>query len=344
MKPRANIFLIVQVERCELNFTSNFMVRFVWKLPKRKLCNRRMQKKVEIQKKKLVTSCVHLACKGKGRILVYAVCDLTSHGKGVRPGTDLYIQTEPKPDHCESHLLQNKSLIRGDWVGTQRDPLNRPTGCDCRENLDPYWDFRYWPHTCRQPQKCLSNALETQWGLDAGRTSVWGRLTHLIADLSHIYLQICLQWITCPHFPPWKGNHICLWLHPWDFLIFSVPAEGPFSFPLSYSLALPHAVFPSCSLSWHPLVFPNSSLSHIFQIQSRCHCPFLIFSMFLPHLAFPSAVFCTRFYIFLATTAGKQWWLPLPMVTICPFLWASMTKIQAVRRNNTRYIQFAWIT
>lgn len=57
-------------------------------------------------------SFLHLLCKGKGKIPVCAVCDLASHGRGVRPGTDLYIQTKPKPDCCESHLLQNKTLIR----------------------------------------------------------------------------------------------------------------------------------------------------------------------------------------------------------------------------------------
>jgi len=62
-----------------------------------------------------VTSCVLLVSKGKGRILVYAVCDLAIPERVVKPSmvsTDLYFQTEPNPDCCESHLLQNKTLIR----------------------------------------------------------------------------------------------------------------------------------------------------------------------------------------------------------------------------------------
>lgn len=54
-------------------------------------------------------------------------------------------------------------------VGPPRgDPPNIPTGCDCGESLDPYRDLRhcmplawYRAGKCRQPQKCLSNALET---------------------------------------------------------------------------------------------------------------------------------------------------------------------------------------
>lgn len=60
-------------------------------------------------------SCLHLVCKGKGRIPLYAVHELAGPGRDVKPGmvsTDLYIQTEPNPDCCETHLLQNKTLIR----------------------------------------------------------------------------------------------------------------------------------------------------------------------------------------------------------------------------------------
>lgn len=48
----------------------------------------------------------------------------------------------------------------------------------------------------------------------AGRTSAWRKLTLLIADLSHNHLKICLRWVTCTHFPSWKGNQICFLLHP----------------------------------------------------------------------------------------------------------------------------------
>lgn len=190
--------------------------------------------------------------------------------QGCEPGSDLYIQTETKPDCSESHLLHNKSVIRL-WA----------------------------PNMGMHPTAPQDGTAGRAWA----RTEIWGTVGHGLIRRRD-------------------------------------PAKDPFSFPLLSSLALHHAVFPSCSLSWHPLALPNSSLSLISQI---CHCPFLIFCIFLPHPTFPSAVFCTRFYIFLATIAGKQWRLPLPMVTICPFIWANMTKIHVARRNYTRPIRFAWI-
>lgn len=263
------------------------------RMPQGKLCNRRMQKMVETQKKKLVMSCLHLVCKGKGRIPVSAVRDLASHGRGVRSGTDLYIQTEPKPDCCESHLLQNKSLIRL-WAP------KIPTGWDCRDSLDSHRDLRhcvslawYRAGECRQPQKCLSNALETQTEMvGCWQNFSLGKInsldcrseSHLPANLpsvSHMYTFSSMK----------RKSHLLLIASMrLSGLLFSW--KGPFSFPLSSSLALPHAAFPSCSLSWYPLVLPNSSLSHIFQI---CHCPFLIFHIspqtpYVPICSFPQKI------------------------------------------------------
>lgn len=86
----------------------------------------------------------------------------------------------------------------------------------------------------------------------------------------------------------------------------AVPAKHFSSFPLSSFLALLHAVFPSCLLSWHPLALPNSFPCLTFSNSAIVLFWFSISSSHTLHSHLQSSV--QELIFFLATTDGNQWW------------------------------------
>lgn len=138
-----------------------------------------------------VTSCLHLVCKGKGRVPVYAIHHLASLQRDesqAMVSIDLYIQAEPNPDYCDSHLLQNKAL-NGLWAF---NGMAHPTSSHYRI-MRTGWTYTEilgtaccWPDTTQVNAASLSNPFQIlqrhkwRW-LDAaaGRTSAWGWLAWL---------------------------------------------------------------------------------------------------------------------------------------------------------------------
>lgn len=221
----------------------------------------------------------------------------TSPGKSSerwKPGNGLHWPVHPS--WAKPRLLWLSSTVEQSTkraVGIQwHDSPNILPLQDHEDRLDLHRDLRHcmllaWYNTgkCSKPQQPLSNTSETQMemiGCCSWQNFSLGMIS-LIADLSHIYLQICLEWVTCTHFLSWKGHHICFLLHLQDFLLF----------PLYFFLLLirfplvSHYLFPGltpCRFSQLLTVLTSSclpklfSLSHIFQV---CRCCLLVFRIFL---------------------------------------------------------------